>query len=212
MICDPSLLPIFNSPIFDTRQQSQPSMNFLAPIRTLILDSSSEMSLNIDPVNSSFSTGIPGSSSLTNLRNSASSPMNITPKNFPVPALSAISPAAFLRSTRCSLTAFSVWKMVFKRSSYIFSAEDGMDLRYASFFSGYSSEKRSRSLASRRPELPPMIFLILSIAHGRSMSTLLINRTTWRISDCPCLPTLPSYPFLPCTVLPTKTHNGVSML
>ena len=56
MISEPSVRPMFIRPIVLTRQLLQPSVNFLEPIRTLIVESPSLIPWNSEPENSCSST------------------------------------------------------------------------------------------------------------------------------------------------------------
>ena len=69
MICDPSLLPMFRSPMLETRHEFQPSMKRLAPIRTFTAEPRSLMVWNSDSLVMSSAPTRPGCRRCASLRN-----------------------------------------------------------------------------------------------------------------------------------------------
>ncbi len=75
MISEPSPVPTFMSPMFDTRHECQPSTNFLAPISTLTVAPASLTRPNMDPPTASSSMTIPASALIASFLNLGVSPM-----------------------------------------------------------------------------------------------------------------------------------------
>ena len=204
MICEPSLLPIFIKPILDTRQEFHPSMNFLEPIRMLIVELVSEMPWNKDFVKlSSWIVRSPSVSDSNVFAYLGTSPILMTAKYWSlVFVFSPISPSA------CFTWKASIFPIPLNILVSMVSANGLSFLKYSK-----CPLKISLPSASFNPESSFKILLMSVCKAAGDERAYLKNLTIRETSEILSLSVLVRLLVDELiTLLPTNTHRGFSIL